>query len=373
MSSQPQTMTIAQARASTATGLLVADTAANIVAALPNPTLAARIASFTVTSGASFTAAQMSLLFPIATKLHAPANSLALSGSNVFNVTQLGNYESLAGFTVSPTGSINLSDTTAQIVGVLANHPAWFAQVSSVTMRLDGTSIGAYPATQLNGLLTHGKTIVFVPSAGHTVLNVAAAAHDLATNAVALDTLGTHQALSFAVTNDGTAISAGDATSLTTLQGFNPATHSLYVADSGANIGAHLAALIGQGFAQIQVASGTLSATASQLLDPSVRFASGAHAQLASSVTLSAAAASSLAALPGLTDGAGAVLTVADTAANLVSTSSAWQNAAGAVALSADASSRQASRLACRPLRQDSEPILRFRVTALPFPIRCRP
>ncbi len=337
MTSQLQTVTIAQARASTATGLLVADSLANIVAALPNPSLAARIASFTVTAGTSLSAAQKSLLFPIASKLHAPANSLALSGANTFTAAQLATYEALPGFTLSPSGSINLADTTAQVVSVLANHQAWFAQISSVTVHLDGTSIGAYPASQLNGLLVHGKTVVFVPSAGNTVLNIAAAAHDLATNMAALNALGTHQALSFTVTNDGTGVSAVDAVSLTALRGFSPSAHTLFVADTGANLGSHLAALIGQGFAQIQVVSGTLSATAAQLLGPSVHFLAGAHAQLASSVTLSAAAAASLAALPGLSDATGAVLTVADTAANLVAGGSAWQGAAGAVLLNTDA------------------------------------
>ena len=336
MSSQPQTVTIAQARASTASGLMVADTAINIAAALPNAALTARIASFTVVGNASLSAAQMSLLFPITAKLHATPGSLALSGTNAFTAAQLASYEALPGFNVSPTGSINLTDTTAQVVNVLATHPAWFAQISGVTIRLDGTSVGAYPASQLNGLLVHGKTLTFVPSPGHTVLNIAAAAHDLATNAPALNALGTHQALSFSVTNDGAGISAADAAGLSTLQRFSPAAHTLFVSDTGANIGAHLA-LIGQGFAQIQVASGTLSATAAQLLDPSVHFLTGAHAQLAASATLNAAAASSLAALPSLTEVNGAVLSVADSVANLVATSTAWQSAAGFVSVNADA------------------------------------
>ena len=337
MTSQPQTVTIAQARASTASGLLVADTAANIVAALPNPALTARVASFNVSAGASLTAAQMSLLFPIAGKLHAAANSLSLTGANVFTAGQMANYESLSGFTVGLAGSINLSDTTAQIVATLANHPAWFSQISAVTVHLDGTSIGAYPASQLSGLATHGKTLVFVTSPGHTVLNVAAAAHDLATNTPSLNALGTHQTLSFTVTNDGAGISATDAASLTALQGFSPAAHTLFVSDTGTNVGAHLTALLGRGFAQIQVASGTLSAAATQLLDPSVHFLSGAHAQLASSATLSAPAAASLVILPGFNSAIGAALTVADTAANLAATSASWLSAASAVSLTADA------------------------------------
>ena len=121
------------------------------------------------------------------------------------------------------------------------------------------------------------------------------------------------------------------------MQGFNPAAHTLFIADTGANVSAHISALIGHGFPQIQVASGTLSATAAQLLDPSIHFLSGAHAQLASSVTLNASAAAILAALPGISDAPGVVLTVADSAANLASNSAAWQAAAGAVVLAADA------------------------------------
>ena len=337
MTTQPQTVTIAQARASGASGLLVLDTAANIAAALPNPSLVSRVASFTVSAPSLLTFPQMSALVTLGSKLHAAAGALQLTGACTLTVAQLAGLEALPGFTVSQTGNITLSDTTTQIVGMLAAHPAWFAQLTTITIQLDGSSIGAYPATQLNGLITHGKTLVFVPTPGHTTLNIAAAAHDLATNAASLDALETHQALTFAVSNDGSAISATDAASLLTLVGFNPAAHTLTVSDTGTNLSPRIGGLLGHGFGQILVTSGTLAGTAAQLLDPTVHYAAGSHAQLAGSATVGTATAISLASLPGFSTSTGSVLTVADTAANLLATSPAWLTVASAAALSSDA------------------------------------
>ncbi len=337
MSTQPQTVTIAQARASQASGLLVLDTGANIAAALPNPSLVARVASFTVSGPALLTFPQMSALVPLGSKLHAATGALQLTGACTLSVAQLAGLEALPGFLVSPSGNINLTDTTTQIVGMLAAHPAWFAQLSTVTIQLDGSSLGAYPATQLNGLITHGKTLMFVPSPGHTTLNIAAAAHDLATNATSLDSLELHQALTFTVTNDGAAISAADAAALLTLAGFNPAAHALTISDTGANLSPRLTGLLGHGFGQILVTSGTLAGTSTQLLGPMVHYAAGSHAQLAASATVGTATAASLANLPGFSSAVGTVLTVSDTAANLLATSSAWLSAASAASLSADA------------------------------------
>ncbi len=337
MPTQPQTVTIAQALASSASGLLVLDSAANIAAAASNTGLIARVASFTVSGPALLTAAQMTLLFPIAAKLHAAAGALQLTGNNTFGVARLTSYESLPGFALASGSSLDLTDTTAKIAAMLAATPAWFSQVTAVTVLLDGTSIGAYPASQLNGLTQHGKTVVFVASAGHTALNIAAASHDLATNAAALNTLGTHVPLTFTVTNEGASISAADAASLITLAGFSPSAHTIVVADTGANITAHATAIFGHGFSQIQVTSGTIAGTATQLLDASLHLGSGATAQLASSATLGAAAAATLAGLSGYSHAPGATLTVADTAANLTANTSAWLAAAGAVSLTANA------------------------------------
>lgn len=332
-----QTYTIAQALGAKGSNLLVVDTGANIVAALPNPLLTARVASFTLSGPTMLTAAQMTLLIPIAPKLHAATGFLELTGANSFNVAQLSTFATLPGFAVAAGGSIALSDTTAHIVALLIGHLGEFVPVSAIRIQLDGTSMGAYPASLLSGMAAH-KTLVFVASGANTVLNIAAAAHDLASNAPALTALEAHQALSFTVLNDGSAISATDAASLTTLLGFNPAIHTLYVSDTGANLTTRIAALLGHGFVQIQVASGTLSGTAAQLLDNTVHFLAGAHAQLAANANVAVSIATYLAALPGLTNAAGVSLSVTDTAANLAANPAAWIAAAQIATLSTDAS-----------------------------------
>lgn len=349
MPAQPQTVSIAQARTSTASGLLVLDTGANIVAALPNTALFARIASVTVSGPTPLSAAQMTLLIPISTKLHAATGTLQLSGSSTLNVAQLTSFETLPGFAIAASATTNLTATPAQFASLIFTHPTWLTAITSLSIQLDGSAMGAYPASQLNTFMTHGKVVTFVPTAGHSTLPIAAAAHDLATNAPALNALGSHVPLDFTVLNEGAVLSAADAVSLTTLQGFNPAAHTLAVSDTGANLTPRMAMLLGHGYGQIAVTSGILTASVPQLLNPTLHFVSGAHAQLAASATVSAATAASLAALPAFGAAGGAVLTVADSAANLAANDAAWLGVAGAVTLSADAT---ISAAAAQPLAQ---------------------
>ena len=329
-------VTIAQALASNQSGLAVADTASNIAAALPNPGLVMRVASFTVSAPAVLTAPQLLGLATLGTALHAAAGALTLNSAATVTAAQLTALEATPGFTLGAAASLTLSDNTAQITALLAAHPAWFAQLAAVSVHLDGTSIGAYPAVLLNNFAAH-KPLSFVASPGHNVLNVAAAAHDLGSNAASLDSLEAHTAISFAVTNDGAAVIASDAAGLATLAGFSPAAHTLYVSDTAGNIAAHASTLFGAGFASIQVISGTLAGTASQLGDPTLHLLSGARAQLAASATLTAQAADTLVGLPGFSLAMGAQLTVSDTAANLAATAPSWLAFATAASLSASA------------------------------------
>ncbi len=336
MSTQTHTVTIAQALASSQTGLAVADTAANIAAALPNAGLVSRVTSFTVSAPATLAVAPLLALATLGTALHAAAGALTLNSAATVTAAQLTALEATPGFTLGSAASLTLSDNTAQITALLAAHPAWFAQLAAVTVHLDGTSMGAYPAVLLNNFAAH-KPLTFVATPGHNVLNVAAAAHDLGSNAASLDALETHTAISFSLTNDGTPVIASDAAGLATLAGFSPAAHTLYVSDTAANIAAHASTLFGAGFATIQVISGTFAGTAAQLTDPTLHILSGAHAQLAASATVSGQAADAMVALPGFSLATGAQLAVSDTAANLAATASGWLGSASAATLSANA------------------------------------
>ena len=341
MPTTAHTVTILQAFQSTGTGLLVLDTPANIAAALPNPALVARVASFTVTSTSAapaiLAATQLLTLASLGSILHAPPGALELNTAATLTVAQLNALETLPGFILGSAARITLSDTLAHISGLLTTHPAYFAQVASIAVSLDVTSIGAYQAIQLNGLATHGKALSFIPSAGHTTLNIAATAHDLGADYAGLNALGQHQALAITLTNDGTSMGATDAAGLVALNGFSITAHTLSVSDTAAAIQAHTAQVFGQGFTQIQVTSGSLSGVAAQLLDPTLHFAAGATATLAASTTQTAAGASALATLPGFHLAGGITLAVADTAANLAATSAAWVHLASSATLTADA------------------------------------
>ncbi len=345
MPTQTHTVTIAQALASTATGLVVADSAATIAGALPNASLTARVASFTVSAPVAVPLSQLLLLSGLGAKLHAAAGALELNSPVTLSAAQLTALEATPGFAMGPAASITLSDTTTNVVALLGAHPAYLGQVTAISVHLDGTSVGAYPASQLNGCLLHGKAVSFVPAGG--VLTVAAAAHDLGSNAAALDALAQHQALSFTLITAGSPanIIAADAAGLTTLVGFNIGTHSISVTDSAANIASHAAQLFGEGFAKITVASGTLLGTQAQLLDPTLRFATGAHAELSASATVSGAAAAALAGLPGFSLAQGASLFVQDSAANLAATAPSWSAFAAGAVLSTSAASVSAATL----------------------------
>ncbi len=336
MSTQTHTVTIAQALASNQSGLTVADTAADIAAALPNAALVARVTSFTVSAPATLALAPLLALSTLGTALHAGAGALTLNSAATVSVAQLTALEATPGFTLGSAGSLTLSDNTAQVAALLAAHPAWFAQLAAVTVHLDGTSIGAYPAVLLNNFAVH-KPLTFVPTPGNNVLNVAAAAHDLGSNAASLDALEAHTAVNFTLTNDGTPVIASDAAGLATLAGFSPSAHTLYVSDTAANIAAHASTLFGAGFATIQVMSGTFAGTAAQLTNPTLRLLAGAHAQLAASATVSAQAADTMIALPGFSLASGAQLAVTDTAGNLAATAPTWLSFASAATLSANA------------------------------------
>jgi hypothetical protein len=75
------TLTIAQALATTATGLTVADTAINIAAALPNPSLASRVSLFQLNADCYSTAAQAELLAGLGSQFSADGYRYTIADS----------------------------------------------------------------------------------------------------------------------------------------------------------------------------------------------------------------------------------------------------------------------------------------------------
>ena len=215
-----------------------------------------------------------------------------------------------------------LQDSLSDFVPVLSAHPSWFAPASSLSVRLDGSQIGAAGVASLASLINAGKNVSFVAGASDTTLNVTAAAHDLATDAAMLNQLSGMVGVHITVSNEGSAVSAADAMALIGITGFSAAAHTLYVSDTGAAIAASAASLFGHGFPEILVSSGNFIGTAAQLLDHSLHVAPGATVAMTGSATLSAAQTQTLALLPGFALAGGASLTVSDTIADILANAS---------------------------------------------------
>jgi hypothetical protein len=370
------TVTIAQALASASSNLHVVDTAADIAAVLPNAALTARVHLFSLSAAGTLSAAAAEKLALLGAKfqlngealvvrdtltaidsaanagavalatqrvvadaaynlLNAPggafahATSVVLLGAPTLNVAQLNRLEALPGFNVDPSTHVTLADTLTAITSLMAAHPAWLLPVTSLSIQLDGNAIGAYTATQIATLEGHGTSVTFVPGGHNTVLPVTATAQDLAANATALNHLAGQVGLAFNVTDAGTTLTAAQGVALAGLADFSASRQTLYVADTGAAISAHAAALFGHGFSNILVASGTLVADAAMLLDPSLSLANGTTAALNASAVLSAAQTAQLLALPGFSASLGATITVADTVSNLIAHPAGWIGANG--------------------------------------------
>jgi hypothetical protein len=350
-----QYVTVAQALSSTSSGLNVRDTAANIAAALPNASLTSRVSSFSLSASATLAGAALAKLAALTdfslndfgltvsdaayvllslSKAEIKLISQAtLTGSPTLNAAQLTQLEALPHFTVAGGDAVTVSDSLGNIAAAIGTHPAWFTPVSAVTVRLDGSHIGAFAAAQLGLLEAAGKTVTFNASGSNTTLVVAAAATSIAANAAGLADLNGHVTVTYNVTNPGVAVSAADGAALAGLAGFSVV--ALSVSDTGANIAAHAAALFGHGFTGITVSSGNFAGTSAQLLDPALHLGANATVSLSASATVSGSAANALAALPGFAVGAGATLTVQDSVVNLLALTPAAQAAAGVVELSA--------------------------------------
>ena len=274
-------------------------------------------------------AATLQVVDTAANLLNAPSSSFArvssvsLTGTPTLSVAQITYLEALPGFTVDPSAAVTLSDTVSQIDGVLAAHITWFTSIAAITLRMDGGRISAYDAGVLEQMIAHGRQVTFVPGLTDSTLNITATtAHNLAANAAMLSALATHVPLAYSLSGGTAPITAADAAALLTLPNIASIVHTLSVSDTGTQITANAGALFGQGFAGITVTSGAFSGTAAQLLNSSLHFAGISTASLAASANVTAAQAASLAALPGFAIASGASLTVQDSATNLLGMSS---------------------------------------------------
>jgi hypothetical protein len=362
-------LTIAQAEASSATsGLVVADTAANIAAGLAAfPNLATKVASFTLSAAGTLSASQAEYLGALGSKMHlggfgltvsdslanlansayaagvalatseavvdaaynllaAPASrfthvsSVTLVGSPTLTVANIDHLVALPHFTISPTAHVTLSDTAGNINTAVAGGPAWFYALSAIDVHLDSVGVGAFAAVLLEQAIAAHKSVSFIASGSNTSLVIDAGVANIANNAAALNILAAHVPLSYTLAGTADTVSAAQAAALAGLSGFASHESAVTVSDTAANLAAH-PALFGGTFAAIDVTSGTLATTAANLLSP-VLHLNGASVTLSASATVTAAQAAALTSLHGFTEAPGATLTVADTEANLAALSS---------------------------------------------------
>ncbi len=360
-----QTVTIAQALASNASSLQVLDTAANIAGALPNASLVARCAGFTLSAAATLGAAAADKLATLGGLFHlggvaltvldtvanmisaANAGGLALAttrqiedaaynllntpsstftnissviltGAPVLSMVQLTKLEALPNFAVASGSHLILLDALSAYIPVLSAHPGYFASATSVTVRLDGTQIGAAGVTSLATLASAGKSVNFVAGGSDSVLNVTASAQDLANAAASVNQVGALIGLHITLSNDGSAVTASVAAALISITAFSPAAHTLSISDTGAALTTLAAAVFGHGFAQIVVASGNFTGTAAELVDPALHLNSGVTVSMTGTAAVTCQQAAALEALPGFALASGASLTVSDTIANIL-------------------------------------------------------
>jgi hypothetical protein len=355
-----QYVTVAQALASTATDLHVLDTAANIAGAPASLWSGGRITTVSLSTSATVAAAVLAELAAVPASMWTNPNNAALTvtdvayhlltlthaeirlvahatltGSPTLTAAQVIQLRALPGFAMAAGDHVTISDTLAHIAAVIGTHMPAFTTATAVTVRLDGTHIGAIPASQLGLVAAGGVAVTFVPSGTNTTLPVTAAAHDIAANAAGLNDLAGRVTVAYTLSNPGVAVNAQDGAALAGLTGFTPAAQPLDVADTGAAIAAHATALFGHGFAAITVSRGNFAGNSAQLLDATLHLAAGATASLGTSATIGEASANTLAALGGFALASGVTLTVQDSVANLLILSAAAQAVATSLRLSA--------------------------------------
>jgi hypothetical protein len=357
------TLTIAQAEASSATsGLIVADTAANIATGLTAyPNLATKVASFTLSAAGTLSAAQADKLAALGSKFHlgsygltvsdsladltASANtagvalatsvavvdvayvllntplshvshyaSVTLTGSPVLAVSAVDYLLEMPNFSISSSASVTLSDRAGNISAAIGSNPAWFHALATIYVQLDATGISPYAATLLAAAITSGKHVAFYATTAHTTLIISGPAQNIGADAASVAILAAHTTLSYSLTS--TTVTAASGAALEGLASFSSHLSSLTVSDTAVNVAAHASALFGQGFTAIDVTSGTLITTASNLLATNLQL-QGASATLSTSATLTATQVNTLTALHGFTLANGATITVQDTMAHL--------------------------------------------------------
>jgi hypothetical protein len=211
------TMTIAQALASSATGIIVADTPANIAAALPNAGLVARVTHFSLSANGSSTAATAKVIATLGNKFSPGTFQYTVRDS----VAALSNPANAAGVAIA--SAIAVYDTAANLLA---------AATSSLVQHAASTLMSNSAALSLANLLRLEALPAFsvLPGQGITLA-------DSAANLLALTAAQNRPSIkSFQVTVNST-VSEANAVTLFAFPGFSVASGAtLFISDTASSM-----------------------------------------------------------------------------------------------------------------------------------------
>ncbi len=366
-------MTIAQALASSETGILVVDTPTNIARAASNAGLVARVTQFTMSANAASSPQDATLLAGLGAKFSVGAFRLTVRGT----LAELDNAAYAAGVDLGMV--VAVLDTAANLLAS-PGSPA-LARASSVVMSSNAsvtlanlvtleamTSFSVYPGATITLADSAANLLGITQAQKRAALRVYQLAVDATVSVETADQLRALPQFSIAagttLTVSGTAAQILASPSLALLPGLAAISGvAVQVADTLSNLLAQrttLTALVATvpglatrmtdspvltvsdavqvpnlpGFAAASGQVLTITDTVANLLFMGAPIRAVVNAtHLAQSTTVTVAQAGGLASLPGFTPGTGITLTVADTIANMATISNAARAVASALVI----------------------------------------
>ena len=328
------TYTVAQALATNASGILVADTAATIATNLSNASLVSRVSLFSMSANGAVAAWEAAALAAAGSEFSTAGYTLTVRDS----VAQLTASVNAAGVTISGI-VVAVRDTAADILAAANN-----------TIIRNASSI----ALTANATLTLAQLLTLEAFPSFTAAGLTLTLGDSAANLLAFTPSEAKAALTVFQVGVNSTVTAAQAITLEGMSHFGLAAGvTLTISDSLANLSADTASLNG-----VLLLPGTavnVTDTVTNLLAQATSFQwssyPNASATLSSSATVTASQAATLASLPNFTVASGQSLTIADTVSDLVTLSSGQAAIASAITLAGNdtATAAQLAVLATLP------------------------
>ena len=312
------TYTIAQALASSASGITVADSAVDIASALPNPALVSRVTLFTMNGSGAVAAWQAAALAGLGSQFSTSGYKLTVRDS----VAGLTDPANASGLTI-PGIVVAVYDTAIDILNAASN---------TIIRNASSIALSANATVSLNQLLTLESWPSFT-AAGLTITLA-----DSAANLLALTTAEQKPTLTVFQVSVNSTVNTTQAIALAALSHFSVVGGAtLTVADSITDLINSSAAL--SGLLALPYVVVNVSDTVTDLLGQTSQLTTirstmpVVAVSLSDSETINVSQAAALAALAGFSLGTGHTLSIADTVLNLVTLTTAQAALAQAITL----------------------------------------